>query len=197
MATNANVNKVIVNNQTLIDLTGDTITATDVINGKQFHDKSGAVLTGTSTYDADTSDATASAGEILATKSAYVSGTKVTGTMPNNASTDYVIDDISDELAIAAGYHDGGGKAKLAATEIEKIVAANIREGITILGVTGNMTGTEDVVAGSPTVTPTFSTQTIVPNSANDENYLSQVTVNPIPVAEVDNASGGKTVTIG
>ena len=57
MATNANVNKVIVNNQTLIDLTGDTITATDVINGKQFHDKSGAVLTGTSTYDADTSDA--------------------------------------------------------------------------------------------------------------------------------------------
>ena len=197
MASNQNVNKVVVNNQTLIDLTGDTITPSDVINGKKFHDKSGASKTGTCTYNANTNDATAGAGEILATKTAYVAGTKVTGTMPNNGTKTLLIDDVTDQIAIVAGYHDGSGKAKIDPTEAEKIVPANIREGISILGVTGTMSGTEAVVAGTPTVTPTFSTQTIVPNSDNDENYLSQVTVNPIPVAETDNASGGKTVTIG
>lgn len=73
------VNKIIYNGNTLIDLTGDTITPSDVINSKTFHMKDGSIATGSCTYDADTSDATALASEILATKSAYVSGTKVTG----------------------------------------------------------------------------------------------------------------------
>ena len=45
---NQNVNKVVVNNQTIIDLTGDTATAADVAQGKTFHDASGALQTGTS-----------------------------------------------------------------------------------------------------------------------------------------------------
>ena len=199
MANNQYVNKVVWGNDTLIDLTGDTITASDVINNKVFHDKSGAPVTGSCTYDADTSDATAGASEILATKSAYVAGTKVTGTMPNIGAQTIEIDDIDDELAISAGYHDGSGKAKLLASEKAKFIAENIREGISLLGVTGTMTGTEDVVAGSPTVTPSKTQQVIVPDSTADpaENYLAQVTVLAIPYSEVDNASGGKTVTIG
>lgn len=80
------------------------------------------------------------------------------------------------------------------ATEQSKIVAQNIREGVTILGVTGAMSGQEDVHAQSRTVTPSASAQTITPET--DYNYLSQVTVEAIPYAESENSAGGLTVTI-
>ena len=47
MANNANINKVIYGNDTLIDLTGDTVTQADVLNSKSFHDASGTLRTGT------------------------------------------------------------------------------------------------------------------------------------------------------
>ena len=47
MANNANINKVIYGNDTLIDLTGDSITPSDVLNSKSFHDASGTLRTGT------------------------------------------------------------------------------------------------------------------------------------------------------
>lgn len=46
---NENVNKVIFGDTTLIDLTSDTATEGDVLSGKTFHDKSGALKTGTLT----------------------------------------------------------------------------------------------------------------------------------------------------
>lgn len=49
MANNPYVNKVIYGDDTLIDLTGDTATESDVLLGKTFHDKSGALRTGTLT----------------------------------------------------------------------------------------------------------------------------------------------------
>ncbi len=61
------INKVIYGGTTLIDLTSDTATADKVLTGYTFHDKSGAVVDGTCEFDADTSDATAGAAEILAT----------------------------------------------------------------------------------------------------------------------------------
>ena len=41
------INKVIYGGNTLIDLTGDTVTADNVLSGYTFHDKSGATSTGT------------------------------------------------------------------------------------------------------------------------------------------------------
>lgn len=192
-------NKIIINGQTKIDLTSDTITANKLLSGYTAHDKSGAPITGTCTFDSDTTDATALEGEILSTKTAYVNKTKVTGTMPNRGGVTGTISTVAGTYTIQNGYHDGSGTVAIDATEQAKIIAANIREGITILGVEGSMTGTEDVVAGSPTVTPSFSSQTIVPDSTADpaQNYLAQVTVNPIPVTEVDNQQGGITLTIG
>ena len=194
MAENQYVNKVVYDGNTLIDLTADTITAADVINNKTFHLKSGAPATGTCTYDADTSDATANASDILLGSTAYVSGAKVTGTMPNNGSTTLAIDDVTDQIPIPSGYHDGGGKAVIDATEAAKIIPSNIREDITILGVTGTMSGTEGVTAETVVMTPTTQTQTRTPSSGY--NYISQVTVNAIPYTETDNAVGGKTITI-
>ena len=196
---NQYVNKVIVNGITKIDLTGDTVTASTLIKGATAHDKSGAPITGTNEWDSNTTDATATAAEILATKTAYVNKAKVTGTMPNRGAVSGVISTKAGTYTIQNGYHDGSGTVGIDATEQAKIIADNIREGITILGVEGTMTGTEDVVAGSPTITPNFETQTIVPDSTTDpaQNYLAQVTVNPIPTSETDNAAGGKTLTVG
>ena len=188
-------NKIIYNGDTLIDLTGDTITPADLAYGKTAHDKSGAPITGTSTKDATTTDATATAAELLATKTAYVNGSKVTGTMPNRGAVTGTISTKAEQYTIPQGYHDGSGKVSISSTEQAKIIPENIRQGITVLGVEGTMSGTEDVNAETVNVTPSASAQTITPSTGY--NYIAQVNVAAIPYVEADNAAGGVTVTIG
>lgn len=195
MAENQYVNKVVYGGNTLIDLTGDDVLVSDVLEGKKFHLPSGAPGTGTCTYDADTSDATAIAAEILSGKTAYKNGTKLTGTMPNNGGVTGTISAKAEEYTIPQGYHDGSGKVSIASAEQAKLIPGNIREGVIILGVEGDMSGSEDVKAQSKTVTPTTSQQTVTPDSPT-YNYLTSVTVAAIPYTETDNAAGGKTVTI-
>ena len=188
------INKVIYGGNTLIDLTADTVIASGLQSGLTAHDKSGAVITGTNTYDADTSDATASVAEILLNKTAYVSGAKLTGTMPNRGSVSGVISTKAGVYTIQNGYHDGSGSVGISSTEQAKIIASNIKAGIQILGVTGNYSG-EAVEVQAKTDTPSTSQQTILPDSGYD--YLSQVTVNAIPYTETLNSAGGYTATIG
>ena len=191
---NEYVNKVIYGGNTLIDLTGDTVTADKILSGYTAHGASGAPLTGSCTYDADTSDATATVAEILATKTAYKNGSKLTGTMPNRGAVTGTISTKNQVYTIQNGYHDGSGTVSISSTEQNKIIAENIREGVEILGVTGTMSGSEDVHAQAKSVTPTVAGLTITPDTGY--NYLSQVTVAAIPYTETDNAAGGKTVTI-
>lgn len=187
------INKVVYDGNTLIDLTGDTVQQNKVLSGYTFHYKDGTTKTGTCTYDAYTSDATASASEILATKTAYVNGSKVTGSMTNRGAVTLTIDDKDDEIAIPSGYHDGSGKAKLDSTEKAKIISGNIKNGITILGVTGDYGG-EQAVVQAKTATPTSSQQVVLPDTGYD--YLTQVTVNAVPYTETLNSAGGYTATI-
>lgn len=188
-------NKIIINGETKIDLTGDTITAADLKSGIIAHDKTGATITGTNTADSNTQDANAAAAEILKDKTAYVRGSKVTGTMVNNGAVTGTISTKTGQYTVPQGYHDGSGKVSIAASEQAKLIPENIRQNITILGVTGTMSGSEGVVAQAKTATPTFSTQTISPDTGY--THLSEVTINPIPVTEVDNSAGGITVTVG
>lgn len=189
-------NKVIYNGQTLIDLTTDTAVASDVQSGRYFHLATGERVQGTSTKNADTTDANMQASELLLGKTGYgAAGTKITGTMPNNGGNNVTVSGTSGQT-IPAGYYDGSGKAVLDSTSSANLIADNIREGVTILGVEGTMSGSEDVHAQAKVVTPTGAQQVIIPDSP-DYNYLSQVTVNAIPYNETDNAQGGVTVTIG
>ena len=194
MANNTYVNKVIYGNDVVLDISTDTAVAADVQTGKYFHLATGERVEGTCTYDADTSDATAVAGEILATKTAYVNGSKVTGDMPNRGSVTGSISTVAGTYSIQNGYHDGSGSVAIDSTEQSKIIAENIKDGITILGVLGTYTG-EGVTAQTKNATPYTTAQTILPDSGYD--YLAEVDIAAIAYTETDNAAGGKTVTIG
>lgn len=186
---------VLASGEVLIDLTSDTVDAAHLLDGYTAHGKDGAPVTGTCTFDSDTSEDTAAVGEILAGKTAHARGTQLTGTMPNRGGVTGTISTKAQEYTIPQGYHDGSGKVSIATAEQAKLIATNIRQGITILGVEGSMSGQEDMNAQAKTVTPTFSAQVISPDTGY--NCLSQVTVNAITVTYSDNAAGGKTVTIG
>lgn len=188
------ISKVVFGNTTLIDLTSDTITASDLAYGVTAHGADGAAITGSSTKDSDTTDATASAGEILYGETAYVNKNKITGSMPNRGGVTGTISAVAGSYSIQAGYHDGSGTVSIDSTEQAKIIASNIKDGVEILGVTGTYTG-EGVTAQTKNATPYTTAQTILPDSGYD--YLAQVNVAAISYVETDNAAGGKTATIG
>lgn len=189
-------NKVIFGNQVIIDLTDATLGASDgakILQNETAYGKDGEKITGTCTYDADTSDADASASEILLNKTAYVNGNKLTGTMPNNGGTGGTISSLSTPYTIPQGYSDGSATVGVDSTEAAKIIPENIKEGVEILGVTGTYTG-EDIHAQTKTATPYTTAQTVLPDTGYD--YLSQVNVEAIYYNESANAYG-TTVTIG
>lgn len=189
-------NKIIFDGNVLIDLTADTVTSADLAKGVTAHDKSGVIITGTNTYDSDTSEDTVAVAEILEGKTAHARGSQLTGTMKNNGAVTGIISAIDDEYTIPIGYHDGSGKVSINTTDKDKLVPANIRQGVTILGVEGTMSGEEGVKVQAKTATPSATAQTITPDTPT-YNYLSQVTVEAIPYVESPNSAGGITVTIG
>ena len=187
-------NKIVYGTKVLIDLTGDTLSEDKLLKGITGHDKSGNVVTGTCDYDSNTQDATVAVAEMLVGKTGYARGVKLTGTMPDNAGVSGHISEVNEQYSVPQGYHDGSGKVGIASTEKEKLIAGNIKAGVTVLGVTGTYGG-ETVKAQSKTVTPSTSKQTVQPDTGYD--YLSGVTVNEIPYSEAENSAGGITVTIG
>ena len=180
-----------------MDLTGDTVAADKLLDGYTAHDKAGEPVTGTCKFDVDSSGVTASDDEVLKGKTYAKGGAVRTGTMPNNGAVAGTISTKEGTYSVPLGYHDGSGKVGLAETEKAKLVPANIRQGVTVLGVEGTMSSTEGINAQSKEVTPSTQEQVILPDTDEGYNVLSQVLVQPIPYAESDNAAGGITVTIG
>lgn len=177
----------------LIDLSSDTAIASDVKSGKYFHLATGERVQGTNTHDSNTTDANALASEILYGKTAYVNKVKLTGEMPNNGAVSGTISTKAGTYTIPAGYHSGLGTVGISSTEQNKIIAGNIKSGVTILGVEGSYSG-ESVTATSLTATPYLTQKSYLPSGYD---YFSEVTVGAISVTRSDNAAGGVTVTIG
>lgn len=195
MANNQYVNKVVYDGDTLIDLTSDTVAASYLLKNYTAHDKSGAPITGSCEYDAKTTDANASASEILSGKTAYVNKVKVTGSMTNNGSNNVTVSSTAG-TSIPAGYYDGSGKAVIDSTSATNLVASNIRDGVTILGVEGTLSAEDGLTVGAISATPT-SSQQVITAASQSLDYITQVTVAAIPYTETDNQQGGKTVVIG
>lgn len=189
------ISKVIYGGDVLIDLTADTVESSKLLTGITAHGKNGEPITGSCTYDADTSSANATASTILTGSTAFVKGVKLTGSMANNGAVAGEISKKGDAYTIPVGYHDGSGKVAISKTEQDKLVANNIREGVTVLGVLGTLSPSENIKAEPKTVTPAKTAITVLPSSGFD--YLTQVTVKAIPYTETDNEAGGVTVNIG
>lgn len=187
-------NKVVYNGNVLIDLTQDSVDAAHLLSGYTAHAKSGAPITGTCTFDADTTDADATRAEILNGKTAYVNGVKLTGSMPNNGSNNITVSSTTGQT-IPAGYYDGSGKAVIDSTSASALTANNIRQGVTILGVQGTLSAEDGLTVGAIDVTPRATAQTVTAAS-QDLDYITQVTVAAIPYVESDNSAGGVTVEI-
>ncbi len=141
------VNLVIIDGDTKIDLTTDTVTVETLKKGETAHNAAGDVITGT-LESLDTSDATATAAQILSGKTAYVNGSKITGTMKDwSGRSTLVIGDAHALYQTGKGYHDENEWITVDATNF---LPSNIKKDVTILGVTGTLesgTDTSDATA--------------------------------------------------
>lgn len=87
----------------------------------------------------DSAGADAAAGDILDGKKAIGANGEVTGSMANNGSTSGTISTKAGTVTIPAGYTTGG-TVQISSTEQAKIIASNIKNGVTILGQAGSLT---------------------------------------------------------
>lgn len=151
----------------------------------------------------ETSDATADPASVKDGETFYAGGEKKEGTMPVNGDVSGTISTKEGKVSIPAGYTTGGTVA-LSDAEKAKLIANNIRQGVTVLGIEGSMSPSEGVKAQSKNVTPTKSQQTVQPDS--DYTHLAQVTVAAIPAeyittSDANAAAGdvakGKTAYVG
>lgn len=86
----------------------------------------------------DTADGDISAGDVLTGKRGYGVNGVVDGSMANNGSTSGTISTKAGTVSIPSGY-TSGGTVSISSTEQSKIVAGNIKSGVTILGVSGSL----------------------------------------------------------
>ena len=87
----------------------------------------------------DTSDATATAGDILAGKTAYAKGSKITGNIDIKEGQRFT--PTKDGTTLPAGYYSGETGKENAIKGDNNFVAANIKKGVEIWNVTGTYEG--------------------------------------------------------
>lgn len=87
-------------------------------------------------YETSTGDATSA--NLLTGKKAFNASGEFSGSMANNGSTSGTISTKAGTVTIPAGY-TSGGTVGISSTEQAKIIASNIKSGVTILGQAGSL----------------------------------------------------------
>lgn len=87
----------------------------------------------------DTAGADLSGADLLTGKTAFGPSGSISGSMANNGSTSGTISTKAGTVTIPAGYTTGG-TVSISSTEQAKIIASNIKSGVTILGQAGGLT---------------------------------------------------------
>ena len=142
-------------------------TAADVVSGKTFTSAAGLKVTGTHECAGgiDTSDATATAGDILSGKTAYVNGSKVTGSIAAKSASDITAS--GKTVTVPAGYYaSSANKSVETATQATPSISVDT---------SGKITATSEqsagyVTAGTKSATKQLSTQaaqTITPGTTD------------------------------
>lgn len=87
-------------------------------------------------YDTESADITSA--DVLTGKTAFGASGSVSGSMANNGSTSGTISTKAGTVTIPSGYTTGG-TVSISSTEQAKIIASNIKSGVTILGQAGSL----------------------------------------------------------
>lgn len=99
-----------------------------------------------------TGDSDITAADVLTTKTGFGPNGEVQGSMANNGSTSGTISTKAGTVSIPAGY-TSGGTVSISTTEQNKIIASNIKSGVTILGQAGSLS--------SPTISQDSTTKVL------------------------------------
>lgn len=86
----------------------------------------------------DTNEANITSSDVLTGKKGYGASGEVEGGMANNGSTSGTISTKAGTVTVPAGYTTGG-TVSISSTEQAKIIASNIKSGVTLLGVAGSL----------------------------------------------------------
>ena len=144
--------------------------------------------------------------EVLEGKTGFVDGKKIIGTMIENGAYDNYITNVNQPVIIPEGHHSGDGYIQINPEDKLRLIASNIRKGITILGRVGTLVegidtsdataAASDILSGktayvkgnkitgtitsqaAKTITPSTSSQTV---SVANSYCSGAVTVNAIP----------------
>lgn len=166
----------------MINLSSDTVSPSTLKKGITAHDSTGQKIVGTmeggtGTGGLNTSDATAVSGDILSGKTAYAKGVKVTGSMPNRTGQNVTISQKYGINKIPQGYYNGESTVDIDTQSFNNIVSANIKKGVTILGITGTYEGSSSGgSSGKQVKTGTATTQVINTGLNNIEKFTLYTT---------------------
>lgn len=177
----------------LIDISSDTVKKENLLVGATAHDSNGDPVTGTCDYDMKTTEFTAFAEHILKGKTAGVNKHEVEGTMPENEAAEHIISTATEEFIIPQGYHDGNGTVKISPSEMSKLKKENIRVGVEILGVLGEMSGSENENPSPPiTVDAPLSGENLSVQPEGDYTCFKEVIVRVVPYETTDKTADNK-----
>ena len=104
--------------------------------------------------------------------------------MADNGAVAGSISTVKGIYTVPSGYHNGSGTVSIAASEQSKIIAGNIKAGVTLLGITGksSVVDTADATAAASTI---VSGKTAYINGSKVTGSLTSVAVSQDSLTKV------------